>query len=282
MPRPVVTRQDPNRITTNKPVGRVLSSMASAWDMTSYLKMLVYGKSGTGKTTFWSSFPGNIVAFICSGSSQPGELKSINTKEMRARITPVVVTESTQMAPAIKEISTSSFGVVVLDHISGLQDLILKEILGLEEIPTVKNWGIATQKEYGNCVTKTKEIVRALLSLNKHIVIIGQERDFGGDSEEGIINPIVGAEVMPSMLRWLNPACDYVVQTFIRPKMEGVKTKVGDKEITTTKRGKGVEYCLRTEPHDIYTTKFRIPKGRPLPEVIVDPTYDKIVKIIEG
>jgi hypothetical protein len=43
-----------------------------------------------------------------------------------------------------------------------------------------------------------------------------------------------------------------------------------------------VEYCLRTGPHPVYCTKFRLPKGNPLPESIVDPDYDKIMTIIRG
>ena len=50
----------------------------------------------------------------------------------------------------------------------------------------------------------------------------------------------------------------------------------------TLVRGRGVEYCLRTEPHDVYMTKFRRPGGKDLPEVIVNPTYDKVKALIDG
>ena len=47
-------------------------------------------------------------------------------------------------------------------------------------------------------------------------------------------------------------------------------------------RTKGVDYCLRTEPHDTFMTKFRLPRGTPLPECVVDPTYDKVMALIRG
>lgn len=245
--------------------------------------MLLYGRSGTGKTTLWATFPGPILAMICSGGQQPGELLSVNTPENRSKISQVVINESTEIKEVIdytKE--TGAFNTLVLDHASGLQDLILKEILGLEELPAQKSWGMASQAQYGQCSLQCKEVFRALLGVGCHVVIVAQERDFKGESESEIITPTIGAALTPSVTGWLNPACDFVVQTFIRPTVEYTTNKVGGKEITTNKRGKGVEYCLRTEPHEIYQTKFRVPKGSKLPEVIVDPSYEKIAALING
>jgi hypothetical protein len=85
---------------------------------------------------------------------------------------------------------------------------------------------------------------------------------------------------------WLNPACDYICQMFIRERTgkKKVKVKVGDKEkeIEQIVKLGGVDYCLRTAPDAVYTTKFRLPKGHALPECIVDPDYDKLVKLIGG
>ena len=63
------------------------------------------------------------------------------------------------------------------------------------------------------------------------------------------------------------------------------KLTVGGKTTEVERRGKGVEYVLRCAPHDTYMTKFRMPKELALkiklPD-IVDPSYDKIAKIIAG
>lgn len=113
-----------------------------------------------------------------------------------------------------------------------------------------------------------------------NVVIIAQEREFNVESDSELIAPSVGAALTPSLTGWLNPAVDYICQTYIRPKMVDVKTKVGDKVVVNRQRGKGVEYCLRVEPHDLYTTKFRLPRGKIMPECIVDPSYDKIMELI--
>lgn len=39
---------------------------------------------------------------------------------------------------------------------------------------------------------------------------------------------------------------------------------------------------MSTAPHDVFLTKFRLPKGKDLPECLVDPTYDSIHELIYG
>lgn len=267
-------------------VGRAVAA-ESAWDLIDTMRVLLYGQSGTGKTTAWASFPGPILALICSGGNKPGELLSINTPEYRRKITPVIINDSAQLKDQLTK--ANSFATVVLDHVSGLQDLILKEILGLNELPVQKSWGMASQQQYGQCTIQCKEYLRALLNLPGNVVIVGQERVFGGreDGVDGeIIKPTVGVSVMPSLAGWLNPACDYVLQTYKRPKVVKSVVKAAGREVVREERGKGVEYCIRCEPHEVFMTKFRVPKGSKLPDVIVlgeeDSAYEKLLAATQG
>jgi hypothetical protein len=115
------------------------------------------------------------------------------------------------------------------------------------------------------------------------VVIVAQERSFGDEpGQSEIITPVVGASFTKSVVEWLNPTVDYIVQTYLRPRMRTVKRRLNGKTTESQVRDKGVEYCLRTEPHEIYTIKFRVPMGTTLPECIVDPTYAKIQALIQG
>lgn len=259
-----------------------MDGLASAWDLSTGIKILLWGRSGTGKTVTWSSFPGPILAIICSGGSKPGELRSVNTPELRKKINPRIATKIQHVRDLVKR--ARDFETVVLDHASGLQDLVLAEILGLSELPAQKGWGLASQQQYGQCTLQCKEVLRDLLSLSANVVIVAQERQFNGEGEQSeILAPYVGAALSPSLTGWLNSAVDYIGQTFIRPKEEVVTRTVGSKAVETRQRVKGeFEYCLRTGPHDVYQTKFRVPKGRDLPDAIVDPDYDKIQALING
>jgi hypothetical protein len=285
MPKIAKQTAKPTRKKTVRKKGVIERIQPIGFDDDEGIKINIYGKSGTGKTTLWSSFPAPILAIICSGGSRPGELRSINTAENRKRIKAVTIQESSEIAEIVEhQKETEEFKTVVLDHASGLQDLKLKEILGIEELPAQLEWGTASQQNWGQCALQTKETLRALLSLNCNVVILAQERAFNTDEDsDSLIMPYVGSALTPSITGWLNPACDYIVQTFIRNKVITKTRKVGKKEVTTTSRGKGVEYCLRVGPDEVFTTKFRVPKERKINEdIIVDPNFEKINRLIKG
>jgi len=291
---PIVNKQTQSGKTAKKAAG-VLGRIKPLEIPQTGLKVLLYGESGSGKTTFWSSFPKPILAMLCSGPVQSGELRSLASPEMSKGIFQVDIRETGEIHEIIEAIKqTGEYATIVLDHASGMQDLALKEILGLDDMLIAKyrvagkgeSWSVVSQQQYGQLALKCKEILRGLLNLQSNIVIIAQQRKFGGKDEEDsslsdVIKPTIGAAMTPSVTGWLNPACDLVLQTYKRPLMIEKKVMVANKEITTSTRGKGIEYCLRTEPHDIYMTKFRLPKGMVLPECIVDPTYEKLMEVLE-
>jgi hypothetical protein len=269
-----------------KSAARVEPAGNDAWGTAAGIHALVYGQSGSGKTTLAATFPAPILWLVCSGGNRPGELKSIDTAANRKRITPRIVSTVIGFAELIAD--AGSHATVVLDHASGLSDLILREILGLEKLPEQKGWGMATQQQYGQLGLQCKEAFRSLLNLPQNVVILAQERTFGGRDDgmdPDIVHPTVGAALTPSVTGWLNPACDYIMQTFKKPKYKEV-TAPGGKG-TMMLKDRGVEYCLRVGPHELFQTKFRRPwDGTPLPESIVldDPgkSYEKIVSLIEG
>lgn len=245
------------------------------------IKINIYGRSGTGKTRIWSTFPKPILAMVCSGGNKPGELRSINTKENRKTIKSVVIEKGDELFELVEmQKNGGPYATLVLDHVTGLQDLALKEILGLEELPAQASWGLATQQQYGQLGIQVKSYLRSLLSLSCNIVIIGQEREFNTDNESELIMPYVASALSPSIVGWLNPACDYICQTFIREQTVSKTVKVGNKERTKDVSTGEVEYCLRTGPDPVYTTKFRVPPGTVLPNEVVDADFSKIAKLI--
>ena len=278
MPR--VSRQY-NKTNTRpkKGIGSRIKSLGEGLGST--IKALLYGKSGTGKTTVCSSFPGKILWAVCSGGNKPGELRSLNTPTLRKKIDQIVIEDSSDVQEVVDyQTENDYYKTLVLDHSSGLQDLILKEILGLDEAPVQLSWGLASQQQYGQVALQMKERLRSLLNLDCNVLIIAQEREFNNDNSDDLLMPFVGAALTPSIVGWLNPACDYIMQTFIRPIIGEKETKIGEKSVTTKAKTGEVEYCLRTGPHDVYTTKFRRPKGKELPAVIVDPDYNKLKKYL--
>ena len=176
----------------------------------------------------------------------------------------------------------SKYKSFLVDTASSLQDMVLKEVLGLEQLPAQRSWGMASQQQWGQVALKTKEYLRAFLTLPGNVIVNAQEREFKASEDNEIVVPNVGSALSPSVTGWLNPACDYIGQTFIREETIIKKTTVGTKVMSTTVKTGKMQYCFRVGPSDIFTTKFRLPRGTELPEFIVNPTYESIVKLISG
>lgn len=281
---PIVKKQETKP--SVKKTGTIQDKIKSInFDKSDGIKINIYGQSGTGKTTLWATFPKPILVLVCSGGKKSGELRSIDTEEYRKSINQLVVDSNDEIREAVELIEqTTDYATVVLDHATGLQDMVMKNILGLDELPPQSSWGMATQQQWGQCALQMKELLRALLSLDTNVVIVAQERAFQlpSETESEMLMPFVASALSPSVTGWLNPAVDYIVNTFKRPKTKETSTTIKGKVVTQRVKVPGIEYCLRVGPDEVYTTKFRVPKGYHLPDVIVDADYEKIMKLIRG
>lgn len=248
------------------------------------IKIVVYGKSGSGKTTFWSTFPGPILALVCSGRKKPGELRSINTPAIKKKTKKLIIESPQDLFEITKEIQNGlNYKTVVLDHITAFQDLTLKEILDLDELPVQKSWGLASREDYQTCTQQVKEALRALLSVDCNVVVVAQEREFKPSEDDGIIAPNVTLNLTPASIIYLEATSDYICQTFKRKKMVKKQFTVRGKKKTKLVPAKGVDYLLRTGPDETFQTKFRMPieQGKGVPDEILNPTYEKLIKLIE-
>lgn len=261
-----------------------ISSRIQALDFDTGLSMCLYGRSGTGKTTFAGSFPGKLLWVICSSGKNPGELRSLNTPENRKRIDRIVIEKVSDITEVTNYLENNDkYQTVVVDHVTSFADKVLAEILGIEKTPEQKFWGMATQQQYGQCTLQCKELLRPILDLPHNRIFIGQERVFGGDEENQLITPRIGPAVSPALAGWLEHSCDYLLGTYLRPQVTSKKITQGGKQKIITKETGKVEYCLRIYPHPTYASKVRIPKEftDSLPECIVDPDYDKFMEVIQ-
>ena len=239
------------------------------------VKLLVYGRGKTGKTRFACTFPKKVLVI----GTEDGTRSVSNVKGVDF----VQIERSSELDELVDLLKEGTYASACLDTAGGLQDMILKEILGLEDTPVQKSWGIAKQQDWGTTAMQTKERLRGFLDLanthNTNVVVIAHERNFDSDSESDLIFPTVGAALTPSVSGWLNGAVEYICQTFIREETKDVKLVKGK---TSQKKTGRAEYCLRIGPHPIFMTGFRVPVGVEVPDSVVDPSYEKIRKLIEG
>lgn len=281
---PKITKQAPVTRKTVKSKGSIASRIQSLDDCVTKFKLLVYGRSGTGKTRLFGTFPKKALLIRAENgiASIKGD-KGIDVYPRDDDPNGPTIKSVEQMVDILDYLTTEDHGYesVGLDSASALADTYLANILGLKELPPQKSWGLASRDQYGQCGLQLKECFRRILALDANVCIIAGDRNFndegGGELQ---LAPTVGAALTPSVAGWLNYSVQYIGQTFIRAGYKEGKIKLAGKvKVTKTKTGEN-EFCLRTGPHEVFTTKFRVPRGRVLPDVIVDPDFDKIAELI--
>ncbi len=248
----------------------ILDKIKPVTELKTNLVMMVYGRSGTGKTHFGSTFPKPIL-FIDTNE------RGTETIAQEDDIDVVRVTEWSEMDElywALLDKTTDvQYASIVVDQVSNLQDIGMAEVLrkgrkGRDETFTQRNWGQLSGmlKQW---ITDFRD-----LSDDYNLLLIAHERiDDGGDDDEEAIEPSIGARVMPSVSSFLDGAVDSIGSTFIKERWE-----TEDKEEV-----RHVDYCMRIGPHAFYSTKIRRPvSAGPIPELIVNPTFKKIRDLTSG
>lgn len=273
--------------TSSKP-SSVLDRIVPVSSIEKKVKLLAYGRSKTGKTRLFSTFPKRALLI--------GTEDGTNSIADSEGVDFIKITSSDEFGELIEWLkSNHKYESVCLDTGGGLQDLIVKEVLDLDDVPVQRTYGMGSGKfkdgrqMWGVVGMQFKERMQRFLRLAEdgllHVMVIAHERNF--NDEEGqheLMTPTVGAALTPSVTNWLNGACDFICQTFIREEKVTSKLKVpGKGEVEQVRKTGKAEYCLRIGPHPIYLTGFRVRrKVGDLPDCIVDPDYDKIQRIIKG
>ena len=244
------------------------------------IKLSMYGKSKTGKTRLACTFPKPLLLLgVEDGTRSVSDVKGVKF---------LPVTHPDIFDAGVEYAREKKFKSVVLDTAGGLESLCLMVVLGLDEMPINRKWGMARQQDWGACQQKFKSSVNEFFKLAKdgiHTVVIAHEKNFNDDEdEENILVAHVGSALTPGSVNWLNGEADFIGQCFIRRKFE-VESQVliegedpEEVEIDTGEK----EYCLRIGPHEKYQTGFRNPSSRDneRPDVIGSPTFAKIKKLV--
>ena len=271
-PRLKVTGKKKRRTVKKKAMtpASILDKIKPVTELKTNLVMMVYGRSGTGKTHFGSTFPRPIL-FIDTNE------RGTETIAQEEDVDVVRVTEWAEIDELywglLNHETPTEYASIVIDQVSNLQDIGMAEVLrksrkGRDETFTQRNWGQLSGM--------LKQFISDFrdLSDDYNLLMIAHERiNEAGDEEEETIEPSIGARVMPSVSAFLDGAVDSIGSTFIKERWE-----TEDKEEV-----RHVDYCMRIGPHAFYSTKIRRPvSAGPIPELIVNPTFKKIRDLTSG
>lgn len=248
----------------------ILDKATQVTELDEGLTFLFYGRSGTGKTTLCGSFPTPILLLDIGekGTDSVADVKGL--KVLR-------VDDWADLVEICEQLRDTDHGYksVVIDALPGIQRMAISEA---KRLSRKKDSDQSSQRDMGEAtrlMNVTLHDFRDLKELGINVAMNAHDRirESDADSDDAIA-PEVGPNIMPGISKALMGAVDVIGVTFIRVQKE--KKKLG----VETKRN--VDYCLRVGPHEVYNTKIRVPKGKPIPELIVDPTYDKIKAVVNG
>ncbi len=277
---PSVTKQSPNQNSKIIPNGSIFDAAIPVEELaaTGY-QFLLFGESGSGKTTIACSFPKPLLLIrpeeVEDGSQSVRTVKGVS-------VSPHITDPDQILDICDGQARTNRYKTIVLDGLTAMQDLVVKKHMGLQDVPVQNTWGMVPQTDWNWIGITVKDFVRALLRLNKmgtHVVLVCGEKMFkikGEEESGGISVPKIMAALTPSATAFIHHTVNYSIHTFKRLKT--IETDTGTK--VTNKK----EFGVHVDENITYATKFRIDRGLSvkLPEIIINPTFEHFDKLING
>lgn len=256
--------------TVSKSTASILSKAKPVAELELVITALLYGRSGSGKTTIAGTFPKPLLILDIG---ERGTDSLANQEEIDV-LTVKGWPELEEVYWALKD--GTHYKTVVIDATHTMQGLAIQEA---RDIAGKKDKDMTSQRDMGQAtglMNTWNYNFRDLRDDGINVVFLAHDRLREVDTDDGVdsILPEVGPNVMPNVGKTLMGAVNVVGYTYIRETSE--KKVPGKKAVT--KR----EYCLLLGANSVYNTKVRSPKENVTPEFIVDPTYDKLVAVIKG
>lgn len=204
-----------------------------------YYKFAVYGKFGTGKTTFLTKDNNALVLDINEDGTTVTEDGAVVAIKNYKHFSYVI-----KMLPQILEQLRNNgkqIDVVVIETIQKLRDITIDDVMsGKNRKPTFNDWG--------ETATRIVSIYRYITKLQEkyqfHLAISGHEGiNKDKDDEGGTINPTITIEAQDQIKKAVVSQSDVLARMTIEEhEQEGQKK---------------YEYVLNAEPSSLFETKIR-------------------------
>lgn len=248
------------------PAPSIEDSIKSIGEIDSYLTMLCYGKSGTGKTVFAGTWPKPLLLLDIreKGYESVLDVEGID-------VLPIEKWEQLEAAYWFLESRKTKYKSIVIDQLTAMQALSMQKIrddkdMDADEVISQRSWG-----QISGLMQTWIYNFRELCGKGYHVLFNAHERlREPQEEDDDRIAPSVGANLMQSATSFVNGAVSVIGNTFIR-EVEGEDKKTQ------------VQFCMRVGPHAYYAAKIRRPiSAGAAPGIIVNPTFEKIIKVSRG
>lgn len=256
------------------------------------LRVCIYGPNRAGKTYLACQFekPLALIAFEPSKGSYQSVADIPGVEYIR-------LTKIEEIAELARELQEDTYyKTVVPDSATSLQDVVLCDILGMEEMPVSLSFGTVTSDQYRERSETTRELLRTFMSLPQDVIVTAKERDHNPrrydeegnlDMRPNFVKPLevqsyYGVDIGGAAAGWLQDSADYLFRLYKERKILKKKIKVGTKEkIKAVETDEYVRHLL-VDYHPNFAGGCRLGSNRDkLPEegILVEPTFQKLQDI---
>ncbi len=207
-----------------------LDDVVSVSDTEPFIKMLLYGPPGVGKTTFCAGAPKPL--FIDFERSTE-TLRFTSGAESTAKIVPRDVAHLRQI---MKELPESEYETVIIDTLSQFQDSQLQEFMVKKFSKTDDKRLLPLFQDFRISTELIKEICRDLQEMDINVVIIAHDRHLTEKTDAGTervwaIRPEMTPRVGDSIRRLVN------IVAYMQ-KSRDIKTKTVSRHLYVNESGK--------------------------------------------
>lgn len=224
--------------------------------------VVLYGRSGSGKTWFGSSFPKPML-YLKIGDDGANTIKNVEgifVKELK---------KVGELKSALKEcLKDKKYKSVFIDTFS----LIVNEWKNENILEKSKKM---TQQAWGDLLNETEECVRMAhkLSLYKWVILSCHEVTDTIDGMEDELLPDVRASVSKGARTYLEGMANYGIHT-VKIQKEVDNPKTGETEMR-------VRFAADVGPNPYYWTKLQVDPTIKVPKRIINPTFSKLMKVVK-
>jgi hypothetical protein len=224
---------------------------------------VIWGKSGTGKTALGATFPKPMLYIQVGddGSNTIADTEGVMAVRAESLADLKDTAQGLMTDKKYKTIFVDTFSMITNEWI--------------DKNATQKNKKM-TQQMWGEIKIDSEELIKIFHKLAlSHIVVLSCHES--NDSIEGMEDEIL-PDIRPSVTKgartYLEGMANYGIHT-TKLKKTIISKKTGqEKEV--------VRYAVHIGANPYYWTKLQINPGIQVPDIVINPTYDKLMGIIQG
>lgn len=252
------------RVTTRRPKG-IEGRIHSLTDVERHVAMLCYGDQKTGKTVFGCSFPKPLLLLdiMEEGTDSVIDVDGVDVLPIESR-------DDYEEAYWLLEKGTK-YKSVIHDQLTGLSQLVMRE---MKEEKRQKPEDVFSNRSYGQLGGWFNTWIlnhRNLVKQGYHVCFLSHQKRIDPQQEDDErIAPEITTALTGSVANFLLGAVSVIGNQFVR---EVYHKKEKETEF---------QYCMRLAS-GYYRCGIRRPvSAGPVPEYVVNPTFDKIMALSKG